>query len=198
MPLIDRLVVRNALGLLAGQLTSLGSTPLSSCAINLSGATFGDDDFVDYVCRQFEIYRVPPELICFEVTETNAIANISSARRFIQALKKLGCRFSLDDFGTGMSSFAYLKHLPVDYIKIDGSFVREMLNNKVDRAMIETIVHMAKVMGKKVIAECVESEDILEALREIGVGYAQGYAVGRPEPFERVYPLIADVHREVA
>ena len=185
MPLIDRWVVRNAFELLASRLDS-GFDRLSSCAINLSGATFGDDGFVDYVRRQFEIYRVPPEKICFEVTETNAIANISNATRFIQALKKLGCRFSLDDFGTGMSSFAYLKHLPVDYIKIDGSFVREMLNSETDRAMVEMIVHMAKVMGKCVVAECVESEEILDALREIGVGYAQGYAIGKPEPFERL------------
>jgi diguanylate cyclase (GGDEF)-like protein len=198
MPLIDRWVVKSAFGLLASRIDSPGSSYPSSCAINLSGATFGDDGFIDYVGRQFEIHRVPPETICFEVTETNAIANISSARRFIQALKKLGCRFSLDDFGTGMSSFAYLKHLPVDYIKIDGSFVREMLNSDTDRAMVEMIVHMAKVMGKGVVAESVESEEILQALREIGVGYAQGYAIGRPEPFERAYPLIARGRRQVA
>src|ERR1700677_311417 len=198
MPLIDRWVVKNAFGLLASRIDSPRSSYPSSCAINLSGATFGDDEFMDFVGRQFEIHRVPPETICFEVTETNAIANISSARRFIQALKKLGCRFSLDDFGTGMSSFAYLKHLPVDYIKIDGSFVREMLNSDTDRAMVEMIVHMAKVMGKGVVAESVESEEILQALREIGVGYAQGYAIGRPEPFERAYPLIARGRRQVA
>jgi diguanylate cyclase (GGDEF)-like protein/PAS domain S-box-containing protein len=198
MPLIDRWVVKNAFGLLASRLASPGSSCPSSCAINLSGATFGDDDFVDYVRRQFEIHRVPPERICFEVTETNAIANIANARRFIQALKQLGCRFSLDDFGTGMSSFAYLKHLPVDYIKIDGSFVREMLNSDTDRAMVEMIVHMAKVMGKGAVAECVESDEILRTLREIGVDYAQGYAIGRPEPFERAYPLIRTDRREVA
>ena len=198
MPLIDRWVVKNAFGLLASRLASPGSSCPSSCAINLSGATFGDDDFVDYVRRQFEIHRVPPERICFEVTETNAIANIANARRFIQALKQLGCRFSLDDFGTGMSSFAYLKHLPVDYIKIDGSFVREMLNSDTDRAMVEMIVHMAKVMGKGAVAECVESDEILRTLREIGVDYAQGHAIGRPEPFERAYPLIRTDRREVA
>jgi EAL domain-containing protein (putative c-di-GMP-specific phosphodiesterase class I) len=113
-------------------------------------------------------------------------------------MNKLGCRFSLDDFGTVMSSFAYLKHLPVDYIKIDGSFVREMLNSGTDRAMVEMIVHMAKVMGKRVVAECVESDEILDALREIGVDYAQGYAIGRPEPFERAYPPIANDRLEVA
>jgi EAL domain-containing protein (putative c-di-GMP-specific phosphodiesterase class I) len=198
MPLIDRWVIRNAFALLASRLNSSGPTQLSSCAINLSGATFSDDDFVDYVRRQFEIHRVPPEMICFEITETSAIANLPSAKRLIQALKKLGCRFSLDDFGTGMSSFAYLKHLPVDYIKIDGSFVTEMLNSKIDRAMVETIVHIARVMGKSTVAEFVESNEILETLREIGVDYAQGYAIGKPSPFESVYPLIANARREVA
>jgi EAL domain-containing protein (putative c-di-GMP-specific phosphodiesterase class I) len=108
--------------------------------------------------------------------------------------EKLGCRF----FGAGMSSFSYLKHLPVDYIKIDGSFVTEMLNSNVDRAMVETTVHIARVMGKLTVAEFVESNEILQALREIGVDYAQGYAIGKPEPFETMYPLLADAHREVA
>jgi diguanylate cyclase (GGDEF)-like protein len=198
MPLIDRWVVRNAFALIASRLNSSTPVRLSSCAINLSGATFGDDDFVDFVRRQFEIHQVPPGMICFEITETSAIADLPSAKRFIQALKKLGCRFSLDDFGTGMSSFSYLKHLPVDFIKIDGSFVTEMLNSKIDRAVIETIVHIAKVMGKNTVAEFVESNEILEALREIGVDYAQGYAIGRPSPFENMYPLIADDRREVA
>jgi diguanylate cyclase (GGDEF)-like protein/PAS domain S-box-containing protein len=198
MPLIDRWVVRNAFALIASRLRSFEPNQLSSCAINLSGATFSDDDFIDYVRRQFETHRVPPELICFEITETNAIADLPSAKRFIQALKKLGCRFSLDDFGTGMSSFSYLKHLPVDYIKIDGSFVTEMLNSKIDRAMVEMIVHVAKVMGKSTIAEFVESDAILEALREIGVDYAQGYAIGKPSSFEAMYPLLADARREVA
>jgi diguanylate cyclase (GGDEF)-like protein/PAS domain S-box-containing protein len=198
MPLIDRWVVRNAFALISSRLNSSAPGRLSSCAINLSGATFGDDDFVDYVRRQFEIHRVPPGMICFEITETSAITNLPSAKRFIEALKRLGCRFSLDDFGTGMSSFSYLKHLPVDYIKIDGSFVTEMLNSKIDRAMVETIVHIARVMGKSTVAEFVESDEIVEALREIGVDYAQGYAIGKPAPFESVYPLVADVRREVA
>lgn len=198
MPLIDRWVVRNAFALLASRLNSSEPVKLSSCAINLSGATFSDDDFIDYMRRQFDLCRIPPGMICFEITETSAIANLPSAKRFIQALKKLGCRFSLDDFGTGMSSFSYLKHLPVDYIKIDGSFVTEMLNSKVDRAMVETIVHIARVMGKLSVAEFVENNEILQALREIGVDYAQGYAIGKPAPFETMYPLVADAHREVA
>jgi diguanylate cyclase (GGDEF)-like protein len=198
MPLIDRWVVRNAFALLASRLDSAEPARLSSCAINLSGSTFGDDDFVEFVRRQFDIYGVPPAMICFEITETSAIANLPSAKRFIQALKKLGCRFSLDDFGTGMSSFSYLKHLPVDFIKIDGSFVTEILNSKIDRAMVEMIVHVAKVMGKSTIAEFVESDEILAVLREIGVDYAQGYAIGKPAPFEAMYPLPADARREVA
>ncbi|MDB5605423.1 MAG: domain S-box protein [Bradyrhizobium sp.] len=198
MPLIDRWVVRNAFALLASRLNSSEPAQLSSCAINLSGTTFSDDDFIDYVRRQFEIHQIPPELICFEITETSAIANLSSARRFIQALKRLGCRFSLDDFGTGMSSFSYLKHLPVDHIKIDGSFVTEMLNSDVDRAMVESIVHIARVMGKRTIAEFVESNEILEALRKIGVDYAQGYAIGKPSSFESAYPLTTNARREVA
>jgi diguanylate cyclase (GGDEF)-like protein/PAS domain S-box-containing protein len=197
MPLIDRWVIRNAFALLASRLNSSHPARLSSCAINLSGATLGDDDFVAYVRRQFEIHRVPPGMICFEITETSAIANLLSAKRFIQSLKKLGCRFSLDDFGTGMSSFSYLKHLPVDVIKIDGSFIKEMLKSKIDRAMVETIVHIAKVMGKTTIAEFVESKMILDALREIGVDYAQGYAIGKPSPFESVYSPIANAPREV-
>jgi diguanylate cyclase (GGDEF)-like protein/PAS domain S-box-containing protein len=198
MPLIDRWVVRNAFALIASRLSGSEPARLSSCAINLSGATFGDNDFVDYVRRQFEIHQVPPGMICFEITETSAITNLPSAKQFIQALKKLGCRFSLDDFGTGMSSFSYLKHLPVDIIKIDGGFVTEMLNSKIDRAMIEMIVHIARVMGKSTVAEFVESNEILETLREIGVDYAQGYAIGKPLPFESAYPLIKKTRREVA
>ena len=199
MPLIDRWVIRNAFALLADRLNSAGPAQLSGCAINLSGASFGDEDFAEYVRKQFDIYRVPPAMICFEITETSAIANLPSAKRFIEALKKLGCRFSLDDFGTGMSSFSYLKHLPVDFIKIDGSFVTEILNSKMDRAMVEMIVHVAKVTDKSTVAEFVESEEILAALREIGVDYAQGYAIGKPAPFEDIYPLPADApHREVA
>jgi diguanylate cyclase (GGDEF)-like protein len=198
MPLIDRWVVRNAFAMLAARLNSSEPTQLSSCAINLSGTTFGDDDFIDYVRQQFDLYRLPPGMICFEITETSAIANLSNAKRFIQALKKLGCRFSLDDFGTGMSSFSYLKHLPVDCIKIDGSFVTEMLNSKVDRTMVESIVHIARVMGKHTVAEFVESNEMLQALREIGVDYAQGHAIGKPAPFETMYPLLADADREVA
>ena len=140
--------------------------------------------FPDYVREQIDLRGIAPETICFEVTETSAIADLERARRFIGALKALGCRFSLDDFGTGMSSFAYLKNLPVDYLKIDGSFVRDMLTNRIDRAMIEMIGHVGQVTGKQTIAECAEDDDTLAVLKEIGIHHAQGFAIARPRPFD--------------
>ncbi len=187
MPLIDRWVVRNAFELLADGLRDGRFSNLSTAAINLSGATVGDEEFLDYVRTQFAAHGVPPSLICFEITETSAIANLASATRLISALQGLGCRFALDDFGSGMSSFAYLKHLPVDYVKIDGAFVKDMLDDRIDRAMVEMINHIGQVTGKKTIAEFVENEAILAALRDIGVNYAQGFGVARPRPFDADY-----------
>ncbi|MEW6638999.1 MAG: EAL domain-containing protein [Pseudomonadota bacterium] len=183
MPMLDRWVVSRAFKTLADR---FGGAGLATCAINLSGATFNDEKFIDFIRAQFELYRIPPSMICFEITETSAIASLDSANRFIGLMKQLGCRFALDDFGAGMSSFAYLKHLPVDYLKIDGSFVRDMLDDPIDRAIIEMINRIGKVMGKRTIAEFVENDAILDALRAIGVDYAQGYGIGRPEPFERL------------
>ena len=118
--------------------------------------------------------------MCFEITETAAISNMIVARKFISTLKELGCRFSLDDFGSGLSSFGYLKILPVDYLKIDGMFVKNIADDPIDRAMVKSINEIGQVMGMQTIAECVENEKIKGMLREIGVDYAQGYGIGKP------------------
>jgi diguanylate cyclase (GGDEF)-like protein len=183
MPSIDRWVIRTALATLARLAAEPGGDPVELCAINLSGASIGDDRFLDFVREQLSHFAVPHQTICFEITETAAIANLDKAAKFINELKATGCRFSLDDFGAGMSSFAYLKHLPVDFLKIDGAFVKDMADDPIDRAMVEAINSVGHVMGKQTIAEFVDSDRVLKALEEIGVDYAQGYGVGRPRPF---------------
>ena len=181
MPEIDRWVVRNALEKLAPLRDTLIQRR-ALFAINLSGQTIGDDSFLDFLGTCFEEAGVPENLICFEITETAAVANLDKARRFIEELRLRGCRFSLDDFGAGLSSFAYLKSLPVDYLKIDGSFIRDMHWDEVDRAMVKSINDIGHTMGIATVAECVESEEILAAVRQVGIDFVQGYAVGRPRP----------------
>lgn len=151
-------------------------------AINLSGATINDDQFIHFLYEQFKLHQIPPEIICFEITETVAIVNLSKATQLIRSLKQLGCRFALDDFGSGMSSFAYLKTLPVDYLKIDGGFVKDIVEDHVAGAMVEAINHIGQMMGLQTIAEFVENETILEKVKTLGVNYAQGYGISKPLP----------------
>ncbi len=128
--------------------------------------------------------NIPPEKICFEITETAAIANLPDACRFINVLRQQGCCFALDDFGSGLSSFAYLKNLQVDFLKIDGTFVKDIAEDPLDWAMVKYINEIGQLMGKQTIAEFVENEDILAKLKEIGVDYAQGYHLGEPRPID--------------
>jgi diguanylate cyclase (GGDEF)-like protein/PAS domain S-box-containing protein len=151
-------------------------------SVNLSGTSLSDEGLHDYILDQFLEYQVAPEQICFEITETAVIANLPKAQSFMAGLKALGCRFSLDDFGSGLSSFAYLKALPVDYLKIDGVFIRDIANNAINRAMVKAINEVGHVMGISTVAEYVEDGPTLEVVRELGVDFAQGYAVGSLRP----------------
>jgi len=189
MPSIDRWVIRTILAHLAAGKNDSNLT----CSINLSGQSLGDDHMLDFIVDQIDHSGVAPECLCFEITETSAIANLSRATRFISVLRGMGCRFSLDDFGSGMSSFGYLKHLHVDYLKIDGTFVRDMVDDVVDRAMVEAINRIGHVMGIRTIAEFVENNDILQKLKEIGVDYAQGYGIHKPEPLQHTLSAPAAV-----
>ncbi|HEY8026846.1 MAG TPA: EAL domain-containing protein [Burkholderiaceae bacterium] len=178
MPALDRWVIKKAFSLYVER--AKAGARSETCAINLSGTSIGDVDFLPFVREQFLLFRVPPQNICFEITETSAIANLGKAEILIRKLKDFGCQISLDDFGSGMSSFSYLKHLPIDYLKIDGSFVKDMMLDPIDHAMVEAINRIGQVMQIKTIAEFVENDDTLKELKKMGVNFAQGYAIQRP------------------
>jgi Amt family ammonium transporter len=152
-------------------------------AVNLSGQSLNEKDFLRFVHRELEISNVPAECICFEVTETAAVSNLAKAIRFMDSLRRIGCSFALDDFGSGISSFGYLKSLPVDYLKIDGSIVKDIVNDETSAAMVTAINQVGHTMKLLTIAEFVENDSIKSCLQEIGVDYVQGYGIGRPEPF---------------
>jgi len=178
---LDRWVVATAFRTLAeGQRRD--ASRLLHFAINLSGQTLSDETFLQFVVQELHTSGVDARCICFEITETAAISKLDGAMRFITALKAKGCRFVLDDFGSGLSSFAYLRELPVDFLKIDGEFVQGMVGDRVKRALVESIHQIGNVMGIKTIAECVENRETLEALESIGVDYAQGFYLARPQP----------------
>ncbi len=186
MPSVDRWVVRRAVDWIEAHGADAGPMTLN---VNLSGQSLTDEKFLSFLVEQVRRVAGGPVRIGFEITETAAIANLGSAMRLIAALKALGCPFALDDFGSGMSSFAYLKNLPVDWIKIDGVFVRDMIADPVDFSMVEAINRIGHVMGIQTVAEFVESELVMAKLRELGVDYAQGYGIHRPEPLPELAPL---------
>jgi diguanylate cyclase (GGDEF)-like protein/PAS domain S-box-containing protein len=177
-PNIDRWVIENAFRWLVSEADE--RERLALCSINLSGQSLGDDKFLPFVIDQFQSSGIDASKICFEITETAAVASFSQANRFIQALKELGCKFALDDFGTGLSSFGYLKHFPVDFLKIDGSFVREILHDPIDREMVRSINEIGHLTGKQTIAEFAENAEIIQMLTSIGIDYAQGYGISQP------------------
>ncbi len=177
MPVIDRWVVKKTFFLIKNSNLS----EESHCSINLSGQTLGDKTFLDEVLVLFKETKIAYSKICFEITETALISNFNVAQTFISTLRARGCKFSLDDFGSGLSSFTYLKTLPVDYLKIDGSFIVSILKDEKDFNLVKSIHQIGQFMGIKTVAEFIESEEILECVRKMGINYAQGYALGKPE-----------------
>lgn len=189
MPSIDRWVIHHLfsqnIGLLHQAHQECAAKGLACSlmwTINLSGASLSDERFLDYVKAQLEEHALPPGSICFEITETTAMADFGRTIKFMESLKNFGCRFALDDFGAGVSSFGYLKQLPVDILKIDGSLIHGIAEHRIDYAMVEAVQHVARELGVKTVAEYVENQAILDALRTVGVDYAQGYHIHQPEP----------------
>ena len=184
MHALDRWVVSNVLRWMHAHPDVVDS--VDHLSINLSGHSLNDTSLLEFLFENFQRYPVQRERICFEVTETAAIANLEDAADFIRELQSLGCRFSLDDFGSGLASYGQLKHLPVDYIKIDGSFIRGIADDPADMALVRSINEMGHLMGKRTIAEYVENDRIRECLRGIGVDYVQGYGVEKPKPLDQL------------
>ena len=178
MARVDRWVVHNVLQWIEENRAIAAKS--SGFSINLSGNSLNDDHFLEFLLGQFAVSTVAPEMICFEITETAAITNLSDATEFIRVLKKTGCKFALDDFGAGLSSYAYIQKLPVDFIKIDGIFIRNIANNPHDQALVKSINELAHFMGMKTVAEFVESHEILAVLRDIGVDHSQGFGIKKP------------------
>ena len=179
---IDQWVIRTLFNWYAKNPNRLEALLL--CSINLSGSSLGDEEMAPFIVEQFERTGIPTSKICFEITETATISNLTLACQFIKRIKDLGCQFSLDDFGSGLSSFAYLKNLPVDFLKIDGVFVKDIASDPVDLAMVKSINDIAHVMGRKTIAEFVENDAILALLKDLNVDYVQGYCNDQPIPLQ--------------
>ncbi len=190
MSTLDRWVIHEALSQLADR--SEEGEARYTLAINLSGTSLSEDRFLDFVIDELEKQKLPHGAICFEITETAAISNLARVVHFMQALKKLGCKFSLDDFGSGLSSFTYLKNLPVDYLKIDGQFISNVAEDNVDESMVKAIHEVGSAMGIETIAERVETREVLDKLGSLGVEFAQGYYIARPTSVESFEPWDED------
>ncbi len=186
MPQMDRWIIKSVMQWLSRNPIQLGQ--LERCMINLSGQTLNDETIARYILDCLDKAEISADKICFEITETSAISNLAKTSRLIRELKAEGCHFALDDFGSGMSSYAYLKHLPVDYIKIDGIFVRDLADDPIDLALVHSINEIAHILDKKTIAEYVENDDILKKLSEIGVDYAQGFGIAYPQAIQEEIP----------
>jgi diguanylate cyclase (GGDEF)-like protein len=180
MPSVDRWVLKKSLSWLEENPEHLAD--LKMCTINLSRRTLADQTFQKYASDLLDTTAVPADKLCFEITENGAIANMHKTISFIGALSERGCHFSLDDFGTGMTSFSYLKQLPVDFIKIDGSFIQKMLSSEIDYEMVRFTNDISHMMGRQTIAEYVTDQSILKNLKNLGVDFAQGYLIGKPRP----------------
>lgn len=177
---LDQWVIHKAFRMIADEPEFLATTQFFS--INLSGQSLVNHELRDHILSELEKTGIPAEKVCFEITETSAISNLAVASEFILALKEKGCHFALDDFGSGFSSLLYLKNLSVDYLKIDGSFIRNMTHESIDYAMVKSINEMSQAVGMETVAEFAESDEILQLLKDIGIDYAQGYSVGKPLP----------------
>lgn len=182
---MDRWVVKNAFSLIVRNAAFLKN--INFVSINLSGQSLTDESFLDFIIEQLQTLGVNSHKICFEITETAAISNLELAGKFINKLKNFGCRFALDDFGSGLLSFGYLKNLKVDYLKIDGIFVKDIASDPIDHAMVKAINEIGQIMGMKTIAEFVETEQIKSILKQMGVDYVQGYAIHKPQSLSELF-----------
>lgn len=185
LPAIDRWVIKNALAALAEHSNTLRGRGMRF-SINISGASIGSEEFLEFMEHSIRDSGVPPESLCFELTETSAVSNLARADRLMQRLRTLGCVFALDDFGTGLSSLVYLKSLPVSVLKIDGAFVRDAGTNQRTESMVRAIAQLAHTMGMETVAEYVETDELRSRMTALGVDYGQGFAIGRPLPIDEI------------
>ena len=193
MGLVDRWVVKEAFSWISNLMD--GQKIVPDLSINLSGSSITDDSFMDYLLEQISEFGVGTSKLCFEITETGAISNMVKAADFVRAFRNIGCKFSIDDFGTGLASHSYLRELPVDYVKIDGTFIKEIDTNRTDYAMTRSINDLAHFLGQKTIAESVENTKVIEKLTEIGVDYLQGWGVGRPKLLSEIAADLDDIEK---